>query len=75
LIYGGGTIKALSAEFLGDLQQHWRKHRQQVLDDVAKKHPQQYFAGMVAWRASCAGRSALRDFAFPTCGSCRASTS
>jgi hypothetical protein len=26
---GGGTVKALSAEFLGDLQQHWRKHRQQ----------------------------------------------
>jgi hypothetical protein len=47
LINGGGTIKALSAEFLFDLQQHWRKSREQVLDDVAKKYPAQYFAGMV----------------------------
>jgi hypothetical protein len=47
LVSGGGTIKALSAEFLFDLQQHWRKSREQVLDDVAKKYPAQYFAGMV----------------------------
>jgi hypothetical protein len=39
LVSGGGTIKALSAEFLFDLQQHWRKSREQVLDDVAKKYP------------------------------------
>src|SRR6516164_2679120 len=47
LVNGGGTIKALSAEFLFDLQQHWRKSREQVLDDVAKKYPAQFFAGMV----------------------------
>jgi hypothetical protein len=47
LINGGGTIKALSAEFLFDLQKHWRKSREQVLDDVAKKSLAQYFAGMV----------------------------
>jgi hypothetical protein len=47
LVNGGGTIKALSAEFLFDLQKHWRKSREQVLDDVAKKYPAQYFAGMV----------------------------
>ena len=47
LANGGGTVKALSAEFLFDLQQHWRKSREQVLDDVAKKYPAQYFAGMV----------------------------
>jgi hypothetical protein len=47
LINGGGTIKALSAEFLFDLQKHWRKNRDQVLDDVARKYPAQYFAGMV----------------------------
>ena len=48
LVKGGGTVKALSAEFLADLQVHWRKNRDQILDDVAKKYPQQYFAGMVA---------------------------
>jgi len=47
LVSGGGTIKALSAEFLFDLQQHWRKSREQVLDDVAKKYPAQYLASMV----------------------------
>ena len=48
LIKGGGTVKALSAEFLADLQVHWRKNRDQILDDVAKKYPQTYFSGMVA---------------------------
>jgi len=47
MVNGGATIKALSSEFLYDLQQHWRKSREQVLDDVAKKYPAQYFAGMV----------------------------
>jgi hypothetical protein len=47
MVNGGGTIKALSAEFLFDLQQHWRKSREQVLDDVAKKYPAQYLASMV----------------------------
>jgi hypothetical protein len=46
LVSGGGTIKALSAEFLFDLQKHWRDSREQVLDDVAKKYQAQYFAGM-----------------------------
>jgi hypothetical protein len=48
LIKGGGTVKALSAEFLADLQVHWRTNRDQILDEVAKKYQQQYFAGMVA---------------------------
>jgi hypothetical protein len=43
----GGTVKALSAEFLADLQAHWRIKRGKILDDVAEKYPQQYFAGMV----------------------------
>jgi hypothetical protein len=48
LVKGGGTVKALTAEFLADLQVHWRKNRHQILDDVAKKYPQTYFSGMVA---------------------------
>jgi hypothetical protein len=48
LINGGGTIKALSAEFLYDVQQYWRKNKTTVLDDVAKKYPAQFFAGMVS---------------------------
>jgi hypothetical protein len=61
LVKGGGTVKALSAEFLDDLQVHWRKNRDQILDDVAKKYPAQYFAGMVAlariirWEVGAAG--------------------
>ena len=47
MVNGGATIKALSSEFLYDLQQHWRKSREQVLDDVAKKYPAQYLASMV----------------------------
>jgi hypothetical protein len=47
MVNGGVTIKALSSEFLFDLQKHWRKSREQVLDDMAKKYPAQYFAGMV----------------------------
>ena len=48
LIKGGGTVKALSAEFLADLQAHWHTNREQILNDVAKKYPQTYFSGMVA---------------------------
>jgi hypothetical protein len=36
LIKGGGTVKALTAEFLADLQAHWRKNRHQILDEMAK---------------------------------------
>jgi hypothetical protein len=47
LVNGGATIKALSSEFLYDLQQHWRVHRTRILDQCADKHPQQYLAAMV----------------------------
>ena len=47
MVNGGATIKALSSEFLYDLQQHWRVHRTKILDEVAAKYPAQYFAGMV----------------------------
>ena len=47
MVNGGATIKALSSEFLFDLQRHWRKKREAVLDAVAEKYPAQYFAGMV----------------------------
>jgi hypothetical protein len=47
LINGGGTIKALSAEFLYDLQKFWKVNKEQVLKDVATKYPAQFFAGMV----------------------------
>jgi hypothetical protein len=39
MVNGGATIKALSSEFLYDLQQHWRIHRTKVLDPVAEKYP------------------------------------
>jgi hypothetical protein len=48
LLKGGGTVKALSADFLADLQRHWRAHGDKILDTVAEKHPADYFAGMVA---------------------------
>jgi hypothetical protein len=47
MVNGGATIKALSSDFLFDLQRHWRKKREAVLDAVAEKYPAQYFAGMV----------------------------
>ena len=61
IITGGGTIKALSAQFLADLQSHWLIHRTEILDKVAKTYPQQYFAGMVTlarvirWEVGAAG--------------------
>jgi hypothetical protein len=48
LLKGGGTVKALSAEFLADVQRHWRIHGDKILDTVAEKYPANYFAGMVA---------------------------
>ena len=47
MVNGGATIKALSSEFLWDLQQHWRIHRTKILDDCAAKYPAQYLAAMV----------------------------
>ena len=38
---------AVSGEFLLDLQHHWRRVGQQVLDVVAERHPELYFAAMV----------------------------
>jgi hypothetical protein len=45
---GGGTIRALSAEFLADLQRKWRQHGDTVLDYVAVKDPVNFFKGMVS---------------------------
>ena len=48
LLKGGDTVKTMSAEFLADVEQHWRQHDTKILDVVAEKHPQAYFAGMVS---------------------------
>ena len=48
LINGGQTVKSLSAAFLADLEDHWRTHKTKILDVLAKKYPQAYFAGLVA---------------------------
>jgi hypothetical protein len=49
-MYGGkglGDVRTVSGEFLLDLQHHWRRVGQQVLDVVAERHPELYFAAMV----------------------------
>jgi hypothetical protein len=48
LLKGGDTLKTLSAEFLADVEQDWRQHGIEVLDMVAEKYPQAYFAAMVS---------------------------
>jgi hypothetical protein len=48
LLNGDDTLKTMSADFLGDVRQHWRQHGTKVLDVVAEKHPQAFFAGMVS---------------------------
>ena len=47
LLHGGAAVKALSVAFLSDLERHWRKHGGKVLDILAGKYPQAYFAGAV----------------------------
>jgi hypothetical protein len=48
LVNGGATIKSMSAAFMADVERAWRKHGPKVLDVLAEKHPQAFFAGMVA---------------------------
>ena len=48
LLHGDATVKALSLAFLADFEQHWRTHGKKVLDILAEKYPQAYFAGAVA---------------------------
>ena len=48
LLHGGAAVKALSVAFLSDFERHWRKHGGKVLDILAEKYPQAYFAGAVA---------------------------
>ena len=61
LINGGQTVKSLSAAFLADLEQHWRTHKTKILDVLADKYPQAYFAGLVTlskvirWEVGMAG--------------------
>jgi hypothetical protein len=47
LVNGGQTLKAISLSFMVDVQDAWRRHGSKVLDQLAKKHPAQFFAGMV----------------------------
>jgi hypothetical protein len=47
LVNGGRTLKALSTRFFIDVERKWRQHGAKVLDDLAKNHPAQFFAGMV----------------------------
>jgi hypothetical protein len=44
---GAQTVKSLSAGFLADVESHWRVHGKKVLDVLAEKYPQAYFAGLV----------------------------
>jgi hypothetical protein len=61
LLKGGGTVKALAADFLADLQEDWRKHGAEVFRIVREKYPQVYFTGMVTlskivrWETGLAG--------------------
>jgi hypothetical protein len=48
LVNGGATIKSMSAAFMADVERAWRKHGPKVLDVLAEKYPQAFFAGMVA---------------------------
>ena len=41
-------MRALSAEFLADVQRHGAIHGDKILDTVAEKYPANYFASMVA---------------------------
>jgi hypothetical protein len=40
-------VKSLSAAFLADLEVRWRAHGKKVLDVLADKYPQAYYAGIV----------------------------
>jgi hypothetical protein len=48
LVNGGATLKSMSAAFMADVERAWRKHGPKVLDVLAEKNPQAFFAGMVA---------------------------
>jgi hypothetical protein len=64
LLHGGAAVKALSVAFLSDFERHWRKHGGKVLDILAEKYAQAYFAGAVAlskmirWETADIGASA-----------------
>jgi hypothetical protein len=47
LLKGGGTVKALSADFLADLHEDWRIHGEEIFEVVREKYPQVYFNGML----------------------------
>jgi hypothetical protein len=48
LLRGGGTVKSLSATFLADLEEDWRRHGKEIFPILRGKYPQAYFAGIVA---------------------------
>jgi hypothetical protein len=47
LLNGGQTIKSLSASFLADLEDDWRKHGKKIFAVLRDKYPQAYFSGLV----------------------------
>jgi hypothetical protein len=61
LLSGGQVVKTLSIAFLADFEQHWRKHGRAVLDRLAEKCPQAYFAGAVALGKSIRWETAEED--------------
>ena len=61
LLHGGRVVKSLSVGFLADFEQHWRTHGRKVLDILAEKYPQAYFAGAVALAKSIRWETAEED--------------
>ena len=61
LLRGGQVVKSLSVGFLADFEQHWRTHGRKVLDILAEKYPQAYFAGAVALAKSIRWETAEED--------------
>jgi hypothetical protein len=61
LLRGGQVVKSLSVGFLADFEQHWRTHGRKVLDILAEKYPQAYFAGAVALAKSIKWETAEED--------------
>ena len=59
--HGGQVVKTLSVGFLADFEQHWRTHGRKVLDILAEKYPQAYFAGAVALAKSIRWETAEED--------------
>jgi hypothetical protein len=60
LLRGGQVVKSLSVGFLADFEQHWRTHGRKVLDILAEKYPQAYFAARWRWPNRSGGKQLRR---------------